>query len=293
MIGHVHGRDVALLALPATALLVLFVLLPATAVTVLAFFDWDPLRGGGQLVGLRNFSRMLSDGQLQAAVAHTLLYALFSVPTTLVVGLVVALAIHAVPRWADVWRTAYFIPMASTLAASSVVWQWLFYPRSGLIDATIGRLTGVTGWLESTELALAAVAVVGCWHGFPGATIMFLAGLAGVPRVTLEAARLDGANAWSRFWHVTWPALGPATVFALVIASRDALRVFDQVRVMTDGGPMESTVTLSFLMWRRGIQYSDVGGASVVDLVLLALVLLITLVHLRTIGARWERAGSR
>jgi ABC-type sugar transport system permease subunit len=148
--------DVGLLIVPAVGLLVLFVVLPATTVSILAFFDWDPLRGAGRFVGFGNFARLLADGQVPAATGHSLLYALLTVPFTLGLGLLVALAIHAVPRWADVWRTAYFVPMAATLAASSVVWQWLFYPRGGLIDATLGQMTGLNGWLQSTELALPA-----------------------------------------------------------------------------------------------------------------------------------------
>lgn len=287
------SSPIALFIGPALALLIVFVVLPVLAVTVLAFFAWDPLRGDGRFTGLGNFERILAAGQLQAATWHTLLYAALTVPTIMALGLLVALGIHASPRWAPIWRTAYFLPVASTLAASAVVWQWLFYPHSGLMDATLGRFTGATDWLNSTRLALPAIAIVGCWQGIGSSVIMFLAGLAGVPPVTQEAARLDGANSWFRFWHVTWPALGPATVFSLVVGTRDALRVFDQVRVMTGGGPVESSTTLSFLMWQRGILYGDIGGASVVNLVLLALVLLAIAFQFRAVAKRWEMAGSR
>ncbi|MGW4123064.1 carbohydrate ABC transporter permease [Nocardia sp. NPDC004711] len=275
------------------ALLFILVLAPCAAVLALAFFSWDPLRGTARFVGMDNFVRVLTRADLLHATVNTVAYTLITVPTTVLLGLAVALAIHHVSRGGWLWRTAYFMPIAATLAATSVVWKWLFYPRAGVIDSTIGQLLGVSDWLNSSALALPAVGMVGCWQGIGSSVVMFLAGLATIPDAPQEAARLDGANAWQRFHHVTWPALGPAAVFAVVIALRDSLQVYDQVRVMTNGGPMNSSVTLAYLMWKRGITYLDVGGASVVSLVLLALVLGATWLQLRLFGQRWESAGTR
>jgi multiple sugar transport system permease protein len=123
--------------------------------------------------------------------------------------------------------------------------------------------------------------------------IMFLAGLNNVNPDLLEAARLDQAGAWQRFWHVSFPALGPALAFATVVATRNALSVFDQVQVMTQGGPVGSSTTLSFLMWQQAITFGNLGVGSVISVLLLLLVLAATFVQLRGFGRRWETAGTR
>lgn len=282
----------ALLA-PATVLLLLFVVTPVFVVSALAFFDWDPFRASGSLVGLRNFERVLGSDELVRATTNTLMYVAITVPATTIVGLIAALGIHNVGRGAVVWRTVYFLPVASTLAAMATVWRWMFYPDTGLVDRVLMDVVGLSDWLNSTALALPAIAVVGSWQAIGIGVIIYLAGLGSVPQHLYDAARMDGADAWRRFWNVTWPALGPSTAFVLIVSTGDAVRVFDQVRVMTNGGPVGSTETLSFLMWRRGVTYLDVGGASVINLVLLALILLVTAVQLATVGRRWERAGTR
>lgn len=278
---------------PAIALMVVFVLAPMLLVLVLSMFDYDPFDQSFRYVALRNFHRVLGSHELWQATTNTIVYTAITVPVTVGGGLVVALLIHGVAGGAGFWRTTYFLPVAATMTAMSVVWRLLFYPDSGLIDDTVGRLLGVRNWLDSTTLALPAVAVVGSWAGLGSAIVLFLAGLSAVPTHLHEAATLDGAGAWRRFWTVTWPALGPATVFTLVLSMRDALRVFDQVRVMTDGGPLNSSQTLSVLLWRRGIKFLDIGGSSVVNLVLLVILLGATLIQLRSFGRRWEAAGSR
>lgn len=278
---------------PAGVLLAVFVLFPIVLVGVLSLFTYDALTGAMQYVGLDNYRRILSSGELWRASINTLLYTMLVVPTVMVGGLLLALGLHSLRFGAALWRTAFFIPAASTLAAMSVVWRWMFYPESGVIDATLGRVLGLTNWLNSTELSLPAIAMVGSWQGIGTAMIMFLAGLSAVRTDLIDAARIDRANAWNRFWHVTWPALGPATIFALVVTTEHALRVFDAIQIMTKGGPAKSSETLSYLIYVRGVSYFDIGGASVVSITLLVIVLLTTAMQIRTFGQRWEKAGSR
>lgn len=283
----------ALLVTPAASFLVIFFIVPLSMVAVLTLFDYQPLTRSVSFVGLRNWHRILTAPELWQATVNTLLYAVMTVPVIVGVGLLAALGIHALPRWGALWRTAYFLPTVATLAAMSVVWRWLFYPDTGLVDATIGRLIGATDWLHSTTLALPAIAVIGSWAGIGSSMVMFLAGLSTVPQHLHEAARLDGAGPWHRFWNITWPALGPSTMFALIIASRDALRVFDQVQVMTNGGPLGSTETLAHLQWRYGVSYLDIGSGSIVNTVLLGLVLVTVAAQYLAGGRRLEQAGTR
>ncbi|MGW3955981.1 carbohydrate ABC transporter permease [Streptomyces sp. NPDC004752] len=282
-----------LLMSPALVLLGTFVLVPVVVVALLSLFDYDLLAGTTHYVSLGNYRTALSGGQLQQGIRHTLLYWLLTVPSIVGLGLAISLAINTLTRGRSFWRTAYFLPAASTLAAMSVVWTWAFYPTSGVIDSALGRLTGTTDWLHSTTLALPAVAIVGSWQGIGSSMIMCLAGLNNVNPDLLEAARLDRAGAWARLWHVTLPALGPALVFSIVVATRNSLSVFDQIQVMTQGGPVRSSTTLSFLMWQRAITFGDIGGGSVISLTLLGLVLAATFLQMRSFGARWESAGRR
>lgn len=282
----------ALLA-PLFALLLAFVVLPAVLAIGLSLYEWNLLSGEREFVGLVNWRRVLSSGELRNGLVNTVVYVLLVVPSSMVAGLLAALAIHGATRGGTLWRAVYFLPVASTLVAMSVVWRWIFYPAAGLWDVTVSRWIGTEGWLQSLDLALPAIAVVGNWKMIGFVTVIFLAGLAGVPRQLHEAAQLDGAGAWARFWHVSWPALGPATLFALLISTMAAFRAFDEVQIMTGGGPAGATETMTYLLWRRGIEFRDVGGGAVLTVLLLLVLVILTAGQLRSFGQRLEEAGRR
>lgn len=269
-----------------------FIVLPAVMIVLLMFFDVDILGGTIDWVGLKNITRAINRGEIANSLWVTALYAIMTVIPSVLFGLLVALGINAVRVGAGFWRTVYFMPVAATLVAMSIVWRWMFLARRGVVDQTVGAWTGLTDWLSSTELSLPAVAIVGNWQQIAFVAIIYLAALSGVPKHLIEAARLDGANGFNRFWHVTWPALGPATVFTVVISSIQALRVFDTIATMTEGGPSHSSETLTYLLWKRGIYFFDIGGGAVVTFVLLVLALVATFIQ-RQATARLEKAGSR
>jgi multiple sugar transport system permease protein len=283
----------AVLLLPGVTLLAVFIVFPCVFVLILAFWQWDLLSNTAHFVGLDNFRAEFDNGELTRGLFNTLLYAVLTVPISLSVGLVIAVAITAVRHGGTFWRAVYFLPVAATLVAMAVVWRWMFAADTGLVDRTIGRATGLTGWLSSDALAMPAVAVVGNWQQIGFVMVIYLSALANAPATALEAARLDGANPWQRFWHVTWPSLGPATVFAVIISCTGALRVYDTVRLMTDGGPVGQTETLTYLLWRRGIYFYDVGAGAALTVVLIALTLVVTVVQLKSGGDRLEKAGRR
>ncbi|WP_405117524.1 sugar ABC transporter permease (plasmid) [Phaeobacter sp. BS23] len=277
---------------PLLVLLFLFIILPALMTVVLMFFNVDILAGTTKWVGMKNIDRAISRGEIANSLWVTGLYALMTVIPSIVFGLLAALAINALTKGAAFWRAVYFMPVAATLVAMSIVWRWMFLARRGIVDQTIGAWTGLTDWLNSTALSLPAVSIVGNWQQIAFVSIIYLAAISSVPKHLLEAARLDGAGAFARFWHVTWPALGPATVFAVVISSIQALRIFDTIATMTEGGPSGSSETLTYLLWKRGIFFFDIGGGAVVTFVLLLLALFATFVQKRA-TRRLEDAGSR
>ncbi|MDE1994017.1 MAG: sugar ABC transporter permease [Rhizobiaceae bacterium] len=281
-----------ILVTPMLALLFVFTILPCLLTLVLAFFETDILAGTMRFVGFANFTRAFTRGDLLNSIGVTLLYMVLTVPTSMVLGLLVALGINSLGHLRAFWRAVYFLPVAATLVAMSIVWRWMFVGRRGLIDHMLGPMTGLSDWLNSPSLALPAVAVVGNWQQIGFVAILYLAALAAVPRHLLEAAQVDGANGWSRFWHVTWPAIGPTTIFAGIITSVNAMRVFDSISTMTGGGPSRHSQTLAHLMWERGIYFFDIGGGAVVTLVLIALALFATFLQ-RMLTVRLEKAGTR
>ncbi|MEU8149795.1 sugar ABC transporter permease [Nonomuraea sp. NPDC048901] len=283
----------AALLSPATGLLLLFVALPAVLAFAIALFDWSPLSGQITFVGIDNYARVLTSPALLNALGNTLLYTLMTVPTSVAGGLLVAVGINALTRGQAIWRAIYFLPTAAVLVAMAAAWRWIFYPESGLFDHVFGGLIGRTGWLSSSDLALAGLAIVGNWQNIGYNAVIFLAGLTGVRKDLQEAALLDGAGAWHRFWHVSWPAIAPATVFTIVISTTSALRMFETTQVMTRGGPGENTTTLAHLLWQQGIRNVDFGSAAVTTVVLFLLCLLVTAWQMRGFGTRLEKAGSR
>ncbi|MEV7086340.1 sugar ABC transporter permease [Streptomyces sp. NPDC093085] len=281
----------AVLLTPALAFLAVFVFVPALLTPVLALFNIDLIGRTASFTGLQNLRAEVSNGELLTGVRNTVLYTVLTVPPALAVGLLSALGIRRIRRGKSFWRTVYFLPTAATLVAMAVAWKWIFAP-DGLFDHTVGALTGTSDWLNDYSLALPALAVVGVWQQSGFNTVLFLAGLTAVPNDAIEAATLDGANAWQRFRHIIWPAIGPSTTFAVITSTTTALRAFDQIQVLTGGGPGDATKTLTFLLWSRGVSYLDVGGAAVLAVALLLLVALITVWQVRSFR-QLEKEGAR
>jgi multiple sugar transport system permease protein len=275
---------------PAMLFILVFTLLPTAASLALALFKWNPLKGSATFVGFDNFARLFESGELWNSIRITLTYAVVVVPCALVLALVIALLIQNSSLGAHTWRLIFFLPMAATFAAAAVAWRFVFYP-GGLFDSTIGEAIGAKDLLSNPDHALWALTIIGIWRGAAFATLIYVAGLNAVPKTPMEAAHVDGANAWQRFWAVTWPALGPSTVFAIITSSINAFSVFDPVVILTMGGPVHSTETLTFLLWNRGINIGDLGGGAVVSVTLSLIVVGVAVFQIRGIGTRLEDKG--
>lgn len=282
-----------LLVAPAALLVTAFVLVPLVIVLVVSMFDVSLLKSSAEFVGLGNFQTELTSAAFHNALGNTLAYTAMLVPASMVLGLIAALLINGLSHGQTFWRAAYFLPYAATLVAMASVWRWLFARDVGIIDAIFGPLLGVSGWLNDQALALPAVAIVGIWHQIGFVTILYLAALGTIGGDQVDSAMIDGANGWQRFWHVTWPGLGPTTVFVFVMCVASALQAYDTIVALTGGGPVGATETLTHQIWTRGISYFDVGRASVLSLVLFVLSMAITVLQRRGAGRRLEMAGTR
>ncbi|MFE9399092.1 carbohydrate ABC transporter permease [Streptomyces flavidovirens] len=252
-------------------------LVPVIAMMLLAFTEWNSY-STPKWVGLDNFSRMLDSDYFWAALSNTTYYAAGHIPLTLAASLGLAALLNQKLRGVGVLRTAFFFPYITSLVAVAVVWNMLLSPDVGPVNQLL-KAVGVAhppGWTTSTDWSMPAVIIASVWRDMGYYMVLYLAGLQTIPQELYEAARVDGAGAWKRFWHVTLPGLRPTTFFVLVMLTVASFKVFDLVQVMTEGGPGRSTLVLSQLIFREGITQGRFGYSSAISLVLFLLVLTIT-----------------
>ncbi|MET9505796.1 sugar ABC transporter permease [Streptomyces sp. NPDC006622] len=255
-------------------------LVPVVGALALSFTHWDSY-STPEWAGLDNFRRMWNDDNFWTAVQNTCYYAFGHIPLTLVVSLGLAVLLNQRLRGVKVLRTAFFFPYVTSLVAVAVVWNMLLSPEVGPVNQFL-RSLGVDnppGWTTSSDWAMPALIVASVWRDMGYYMILFLAGLQTVPAELHEAARVDGAGAWKRFWHVTLPCLRPTTFFVTVMLTISSFKVFDLVQVMTEGGPGRSTLVLSQLIFREGITQGRFGYSSAVSLALFVICLVITVVQ--------------
>lgn len=276
-----------LFLLPGVGGLLVFTVLPILASFVLAFFSWDLLTPP-QFVGLKNFADILHDKNFWAALRHTLTFIVGYLPLVLVAGLGMALAMNAAMRGIGILRTLFFFPVVSSWVAVALLWSWLFNPKFGLVNYLLS-LVGIPGpgWLFDPNWAMPAIILTSVWKDLGFVLVLFLAGLQAIPLDYGEAASLDGAGRIAQFRHITLPLLAPTTFFVLIISLINSFQVFDQVWVMTEGGPAGATTVLVEQIVRHAFSYGEMGYAAALSWVLFFLVFLATLVQFRV-----QRMGS-
>ena len=283
-----EARAGAAFALPAFALILALLLAPLAALLVLSVTDYRLGALAVQLVGLDHYAALFSDEVFQRALRNTFLYVAFVLPGAVFGGLGVALLIHARTRSRSFYEIAYFLPVTATLVAMATVWQFMLHPSLGPVSALLRWLGfGDVDLLNDPSLALGTLALIGLWQMVGFNMVLFLAGLSAIPRDLYEAAALDGAGAGpDRFLRVTWPMLGPTTMFVTITSTITAFKVFDTVVVLTRGGPLGSTETLLYVLYLEGFQYFRTGYAAAMTVVLLAFLVLLSILQARVIDRR-------
>lgn len=263
-----------------------FTLFPVLAVLVLGFLEWD-LLSPPTWVGADNYVRLIQDTVFLVSLRNTLLWVALYVPLSIVISLVLALAMNLPLRGISAFRTSMYIPVISPLLAVALLFVWLYNPEFGLINYLLG-LVGIPplGWLTSERLALPSIALMSVWKNAGFNMLIYLAALRGIPPHLHEAATVDGANAWQRFWGITLPLLSPATLFVVVMSLIGAFQVFGEVYIMTNGGPGYSTHTLAYYMWANAFRFGNMGYASAIAVVMALMILIVTLVQFRFLGRR-------
>ncbi len=276
------------LAAPAVVLMALMLVGPTLAVVALAFTDYQLGAQSLEWIGLSNFRDLVNDRTFWKSLSNTLLYAAIVVPGSVALGLGAALLIESGTSLRAFYRAVFFIPVMSTLIAMAIAWEFMLHPGFGLVNLAL-KSVGIAGpnWLRTEGLALYVLAVIGIWQQFGFNMVLFLAGLVSIPRLLYEAAAMDGASSpWERFRLVTWPMLGPVTLFVVVISAIRAFQVFDTVAVLTKGGPNKSTEVLLYSMYAEGFEFFRSGYASAITVVFLLLVLAVTVIKARVMEKR-------
>ncbi len=273
---------------PAALHLLLFSFVPAFFTLLLAFHRWDLVGDARQFVGLANFGAILADGRFLHSLGVTALYALH-VPVTAALALLAAVLLDQSGIRVRVLRTLLFLPFVSSVVAIALVWQWIFQPESGLLNAGLAWF-GVTGpdWLGSPRTALLALMAMSVWVQVGYQMVVFLGGLQAIPPQYLDAARVDGAGPVARFAWVTLPLLRPTLLFVLVTGLIGSFQVFTYVAVMTEGGPLHATDVAVFRIYQEAWEFLRFGTASAMSMILLLVLLGLTWLQFRWLGRRVE-----
>lgn len=273
------------LLLPALLLMAALLIGPVAAVVLMSFTDYQLGAPSWSFVGLTNYIELTGDRVFWTSLTNTLVYVAIVVPTSIMLGLGLALLIESGTSLRSFYRSIFFIPVMATLIAMAISWEYMLHPQFGLINLMLKSLgLPAQSWLTDPMLALPTIAVIGIWQLFGFNMVLFLAGLVSIPAHLYEAAAMDGArSAWSRFWLVTWPMLGPVTVFVAVISAIRSFQVFDTVHVLTKGGPSKATEVLLYSMYSEGFEFFRSGLAAAIAVVFLAFVLLLTVIKARMI----------
>lgn len=251
-----------------------FVLGPILASLGLSFTNWDLLTPP-RFVGLANFQRLLADPEFWSALRHTLTFLLGYIPLVMTFGLLVAVALNQRIPGQGVYRAIYFLPVVTAWVALALIWKWLLNPSYGLVNNFLA-LFGIQGpaWLLDPNWAMPAVILTSVWKDTGFVMAILLAGLQNIPRELYEAAEMDGASGSQRLWYVTVPLLAPALIFALTVSLINSYQVFDQVYVMTGGGPAGATTVLVERIVKNAFSYSQMGYAAAMSWVLFILIFL-------------------
>lgn len=276
------------LSAPAVLLLAVLILAPTLAVLGFSLTDYELGYDGLTFIGLDNYAELLGDRTFLISLKNTAIYTAIVTPASVLLGLGVALLIEAETRGRALFRTIYFLPVASLLVAMATVWQYLLHPSIGPVNEML-RLVGLPGpnWLGDSKTVLLSLALIGVWQSVGFNMVLFLAGLTAIPRELYAAAEIDGAaSAWERFRLVTWPMLGPTTLFVITISVVNAVKVFETVGTLTQGGPNKASEVLLWTIYQEGFVYLRVGYASAMTVVFLAVLVVLMLLQYRVLDRK-------
>lgn len=284
-----------LFAAPALLIIGVFFFVPVLGALAVSLTDFDlyalaDLRNL-RFVGLENYRQLLQSREFWRALGNTCYFVALGVPLSLLASLVTALLVNSrLTRWSAAFRTALFAPVVTTVVAVALVWRYLLHTRYGLLNWALGALgLHPLDWLGDPHWAMPAIALFAMWKNFGYNMIILIAALQAVPEELHEAARLDGASFWQEFTRVTLPALRPTLLLVAILTAAGYFQLFAEPFVMTQGGPLQSTMSVLYLMYDQAFKWWNLGTASAVAFLLFLLVLVVTALQMRFL--RWSEAA--
>ncbi|WP_139488307.1 carbohydrate ABC transporter permease [Brevibacillus dissolubilis] len=272
---------------PSMLIFWLFFLYPIGYMIYLSFTSWNMIHPVKEFVGLENYQELLADPDFHQVMSNTVLYTVLSVLIALGLALVLALWLNRSGWVYSMMQGAIFSPYIISLVSVSLLWLWLMDPQYGLLNWLLG-LIGLppSPWLSHNDTAIYALVLVSVWKMVGYNTLVCIAGLQSIPKELHEAAQLDKASVWSEFWRITLPMLSPTLFFLLVVNTISSFQVFDTVKIMTQGGPVNSTNMLVYYIFEYGFEFFKIGYASAAGVVLFVLIGLMTVFHFLILSRR-------
>jgi multiple sugar transport system permease protein len=287
--------------LPYLILFTVFLLWPLIYGFYLSLHDWHLLSPDKRFVGFANYAGVVQDDLFRKAVWKTLIFVALSVPLGNLASLLIALGLNSRPKGETLFKVCYYLPTVLSVAVVTVLWKWMYSAEFGLINhylrqgheaaqqlhLTSGPWKPVP-WLGDPRYSMSSIVMMSVWWGAGGGMLIYLAGLRAIPESYYEAAEVDGASPWRRFWAITWPLLRPTTLFNVVVGLIGGFQIFGQVFMMTNGGPHWSTLTVVLYMYQTGFSLFKMGYGSAVAYTLFLIILVVTLIQFRLLAYREE-----
>ena len=259
----------------------IFTAIPIVAGFVLSFSDYNGFRG--EWVGVANYAKLFRDTRFVTSLQNNLVYSFTSVPLTILTALLLALALNRDMPLTGTFKTLYFFPKLTSMVAIGSVAMLLFMPQNGPVNKFLSFLgvaeENLPQWFFSTKTAMATIIIVVVWKQAGYYMILFMGGLKNIPPFLYEAARIDGANSWQLFRHVTWPMLSPTTFMVIILCFIESFQVFDIINVTTEGGPGRATSVIVFRIYQEAFKNNKMGYASAQAYLLFLIILVITLIQ--------------
>ena len=280
---------------PALAVIGVFFFVPVLAGLALSFTDFDIYALADltnlRFIGLSNYLELLQTPLFWRALGNTLYFVGVGVPLSITASLGAALLLNSkLAKFKPFFRVALFAPVVTTLVAVAIVWRYLLHTRNGLLNYALAAVElGPIDWLGDPHRAMPAIIIFAVWKNFGYNMIIFLAGLQSIPKDHYEAARIDGASAWQQLRHVTLPALAPVILLVSVLTMAGYFQLFAEPYVMTQGGPLQSTVSVLYFMYEEGFKWWNLGFASAIAFILFVLMFAVTLLQLYVARLRESR----
>ncbi|MCI0691426.1 sugar ABC transporter permease [candidate division KSB1 bacterium] len=272
---------------PTLVIFSVFILFPVFFSFYLSFHKWNMFSPDRSFVGLDNYRRIIESPEFWMVLKNTVVYTLGTVPLNMALALVVAYFLNKKVVGKKFLRTAFFTPVIISSVAAAVIWRWVYEPSFGLLNYVLSWF-GIpsVNWINDPTAAMSALIIMGVWKTFGVNMVLFAAGLQGIPEHYYEAAEIDGAGRWSKFWNITLPLLSPTTFFILVMSIIGSFQVFDIVYVLTSGGPLGATKVMVFYLYENAFKFFEMGYASAVAYLLFALIFVLTLIQIKYLKGR-------